>query len=145
MSFIKDIWILIKRELGIIAGDGSIILTIFGAPLLYIFLLGTIYMNKDIESVNMAVVDMDQSQLSRTYTRFIESSEKVHVSHSPNTYEEAQDLFYRFDVFGVLVIPKGFEKDIMTLKGTDITLYLNNSRFLMSNEINKTVQKVSRM
>ena len=145
MSFFKDIWGLVKRELGIISGDGSIILTIFGAPLLYIFLLGTIYIQKDIEAVNLAVIDMDHSQLSRTYVRFIESSEKVHVSNSPNTFEEAQDLFYKFDVFGVLVIPKGFEKDIITLKGTDVALYLNNSRFLMSNEINKTVQKTSLM
>jgi len=145
MKFIKDVWKLTKRELGIISGDGSIILTIFGAPLLYMFLLGTIYIDKDIDSVNMAVVDMDHSQLSRTYIRFIESSEKVHVSNSPNTFEEARDLFYNFDAFGILVIPKGFEKNIMTLKGTDVSLYLNNSRFLMSNEINKTVQKTSLM
>jgi len=145
MRFLKDIWTLIKREARIIVGDGSIILTIFGAPLLYMFLVGSIYYKKDINSVNMAVVDMDHSQLSRTYIRFIESSEKVHVNHNPNTYEEAQELFYKFDAFGILVIPKGFEKNIMTLKGTDVTLYLNNSRFLMSNEINKTVQKVSLM
>jgi ABC-2 type transport system permease protein len=145
MSVFKDIWGMVKRELDIIASDGSVMLTIFIAPLLYIFLLGTIYMAKDINSVNMAVVDMDQTQLSRTYVRFMESSEKVHVSNSPNTFEEAQDLMFKFDVFGVLVIPKGFEKDVMTLKGTDVALYLNNSRFLMSNEINKTVQKISLM
>lgn len=144
-KFVKEIWILIKRELGIISGDGSIVLTIFIAPLLYMFLLGTIYQQKDIDSVNMAVIDMDHTQLSRTYIRFIESSQKVHVSNTPNDFEEAKDLFYRFKVFGVLVIPKGFEKDVITLKGTNTTLYLNNSRFLMSNEINKTVQKVSLM
>jgi len=144
-KFFSEIWILIKRELGIISGDGSIILTIFIAPFLYMFLLGTIYQYKDIDSVNMAVIDMDHSQLSRTYIRFIESSQKVHVSNTPTDFEQAKDLFYRFKVFGVLVIPKGFEKDVMTLKGTNTTLYLNNSRFLMSNEINKAVQKVSLM
>ncbi len=144
-KFLSEIWILIKRELGIISGDGSIILTIFIAPFLYMFLLGTIYQYKDIDSVNMAVIDMDHSQLSRTYIRFIESSQKVHVSNTPTDFEQAKDLFYRFKVFGVLVIPKGFEKEVMTLKGTNTTLYLNNSRFLMSNEINKAVQKVSLM
>ncbi len=144
-KFLSEIWILIKRELGIISGDGSIILTIFIAPFLYMFLLGTIYQYKDIDSVNMAVIDMDHSQLSRTYIRFIESSQKVHVSNTPVDFEQAKDLFYRFKVYGVLVIPKGFEKEVMTLKGTNTTLYLNNSRFLMSNEINKAVQKVSLM
>ncbi len=144
-AFLHDIGRLLKRELAIISGDGSIVLTIFIAPLLYMLLLGTIYTHKDIHSVDMAVIDMDRSQLSRTYIRFIESTEKAHVKYSPKDFEEAKDLFYRFEVYGVLVIPKGFGKDLMTLKGTDVMLYLNNSRFLMSNEINKAVQKVSLM
>jgi ABC-2 type transport system permease protein len=144
-DFFREIWQLTKREIDIISGDGSIILTIFIAPLLYMLLLGTIYMKKDIHSVDMAVIDMDRTQLSRTYIRFIESTEKAHVKYMPENIEESKDLFYRFKVFGVLVIPEGFGKNVMTLKGSDVTLYLNNSRFLMSNEINKAVQKVSLM
>ncbi len=144
-KIISDIGALLKRELKIISGDGSIILTIFIAPLLYMFLLGTIYQHKDVDSVPMAVVDMDHTQLSRTYIRFIDATQKVTVTHSPENFEEAKDLFYRMDVFGVLVLPKGFEKNLLTMQGTDVVLYLNNSRFLMSNEINKSVQKVALM
>ncbi len=144
-AFFREIWTLVKRELGIISGDGSIILTIFIAPMLYIFLLGTIYYHKDIQKVNLAIVDRDHSGLSRTYIRFINSTQKVRVKYMPETFDEAKDLFYKMDVFGVLIIPKGFEKDLMTLKGSGVNLILNNSRFLMSNEINKAVQKVSLM
>lgn len=143
MSFFKNIKYLVNRELGIISKDGSILLTVFIAPLLYMFLLGTIYLNKDIDSVDIAVLDKDNSQLSRTFIRFLESSQKVRVKYQVINYEEAKDLFLNIDVHGVVIIPKNFDSDIRLLKGTDINVYLNNSRFLMSNEINKTVQKIA--
>ena len=145
MSFYKNIKHLVSRELGIIANDGSILLTVFIAPLLYMFLLGTIYINKDIDSVDIAVLDKDNSQLSRTFIRFIESSQKVHVKYQVLNYEEAKDHLLNIDVHGVVIIPKGFDSDIRLLKGTNINVYLNNSRFLMSNEINKTIQKTAIM
>ena len=145
MSFLKNIKQLAVRELGIISNDGSILLTVFIAPLLYMFLLGTIYLYKDVDSVDVAVLDQDNSQLSRTFIRFLESSQKVHIKHQVLNYAEAKDYLLNIDVHGVIMIPKGFDGDIRLLKGTHISVYLNNSRFLMSNEINKTVQKIAIM
>jgi ABC-2 type transport system permease protein len=145
MTFTKNIKQLIKRELGIIANDGSILLTVFIAPLLYIFLLGTIYIHKDINSVDITVVDNDNSKLSHTFIRFIESSQKVNVKYHSTNYEEAKKHLLNIDVHGAVIIPKGFESNIRLLKGSNINVYLNNSRFLMSNEINKTVQKIAVM
>ena len=145
MSFFKNIKQLFVRELGIIANDGSVLLTVFIAPLLYMFLLGTIYIDKDIDSVDISVLDQDNSQLSRTFIRFLESSQKVHVKRQVVNYTEAKDLLLNIDVHGVVMIPKGFDGDIRLLKGSHVNVYLNNSRFLMSNEINKTVQKTAAM
>ena len=145
MSFLKNIKQLAVRELGIISNDCSVLLTVFIAPLLYMLLLGTIYMYKDVDSVDIAVLDNDNTELSRTFIRFLESSQKVHVKRQVVNYEEAKDLLLNIDVHGVVMIPKDFDRDIRLLKGTNISVYLNNTRFLMSNEINKTVQKVAIM
>ena len=143
MSFYRNIKSLVNRELGIISNDGSILLTVFIAPLLYMILLGTIYLKKDIDSVDIAVLDKDNTELSRTFIRFLESSQKVHVKYQPINYTKAKDHLLNIEVHGVVIIPKGFDEDIRLLNGTDITVYLNNTRFLMSNEINKTVQKTA--
>ena len=144
-KFLKNIKHLIGRELNIIANDGSILLTIFIAPLLYMFLLGTIYLHKDIDSVDIAIVDNDNSELSHTFIRFIESSQKVNIKSQLPNYNEAIEQLLNINVHGVIIIPKNFDSDIRLLKGSNINVYLNNSRFLMSNEINKTVQKIAIM
>ena len=96
-------------------------------------LLGTIYLKKDINSVDIAVFDKGNTELSRTFIRFLESSQKVHVKYQTLSYDDAKDHLLNIDVHGVVIIPKGFDEDIRLLKGTDITVYLNNSRFLMEN------------
>ena len=143
MNTIKFIGKLFIRELKLISGDGSIILTIFIAPLLYILLLGSIYKKKDIIEVPLTVIDMDQTSLSRMFIRFIDATQKVKVIKRVNNIDEGKLEIDKMNSFGLVYIPKGFEKKINLMEGADVSLLLNNTRFLMSNEINKTVNRVA--
>jgi len=143
MSAFRSIKKLFIRELKLISGDGSIILTIFIAPLLYMFLLGTIYQKKDIVEVSLTVIDMDQTSLSRMFIRFIDASQKVKVNKRVSNMEEGLREVEKMNAFGLVYIPKGFEKKINLMEGADVSLLLNNTRFLMSNEVNKTVNQVA--
>ena len=139
-KFIKKLFI---RELKLISGDGSIILTIFIAPLLYMLLLGSIYKKKDIIDVPLTVIDMDQTNLSRMFIRFIDATQKVKVNKRVLNMGEGKREIEEMNAFGLIFIPEGFEKKINLMEGADVSLLLNNTRFLMSNEINKTVNRVA--
>ena len=143
MSIFKPIKKLFIRELKLISGDGSIILTIFIAPLLYMLLLGSIYKKKDIVEVPLTVIDMDQTSLSRMFIRFIDATQKVKVNKRAINMEEGLREVEKMNAFGLIFIPKGFEKRINLMEGANVSLLLNNTRFLMSNEINKTVNRVA--
>jgi len=143
MSIFKPIKKLFIRELKLISGDGSIILTIFIAPLLYMLLLGSIYKKKDIVEVPLTVIDMDQTSLSRMFIRFIDATQKVKVNKRAINMEEGLREVEKMNAFGFIFIPKGFEKRINLMEGANVSLLLNNTRFLMSNEINKTVNRVA--
>ena len=131
-----------SRELSIIFKDNSIILTVLIAPLLYAFFLGSIYLYKDADQINFAVVDMDRTQTTRELKRFMGATQKIKLIGTLGSYEEGVDQLYTMSIQGFLYFPKGFEDEIKSLKGADVKLYLNTTRFLPSNDLNNAIQKI---
>jgi ABC-2 type transport system permease protein len=138
----KKIIEILRAELNQVIDNHSVLLTVLIAPLLYASLLGSIYIEKDIEGISLAVVDMDQTATSMELTRMLSASSKVDIVARIQNYEEAVDLLYRQKIQGFLWFPKGFEKKLLKLEGADVKLYLNTTRFLPSNDLNKAVNMV---
>ncbi|MDN3642096.1 ABC transporter permease [Lutimonas halocynthiae] len=133
---------IIKEELALIIEDKSILLTCLLAPIFYAFFVGSIYKEKDVVNIPIAIVDHDHSSLSRTVGRLIDSNEKIQVMGSYSNLNDALFLFNSLDIQGILIIPNDFEKNTINLEGSTVELVLNNTKFLTSNDINKGVQQV---
>lgn len=129
-------------ELELVYQDKSILLTCLVAPLLYAFFVGSIYEEKDVFDIPIAVVDMDHSNLSRKVIQLIDTHEKVSVNGTSSNLNEAMYEFNNLQVQGILLIPPGFERTTLRLEGSTLQLFLNNTKFLTSNEVNKGVQEV---
>jgi ABC-2 type transport system permease protein len=136
MKKLKEI---IQAELHMVLGNHSVLLTVLIAPLLYALLLGTIYMQKDIERISFAVVDNDNTATTFELTRLLSASPKIGLVARTQSYEEAVELLYRQKIIGFLWFPEGFEKKLLKLQGAEVKLYLNTTRFLPSNDLNKAV------
>lgn len=137
------IWKLIQKEALLIFNDKSIFLVLFAAPIFYFFLMGSTYIKKDEEQVPVGVVDMDHSQSSRAFLNKLNATQKVALNHTYTNEIEAKNGLSRFDVQGYISIPNGFEKKLISKAPAPIGLVLNNTRFLPSNDINKTVNLVA--
>ena len=140
MNSFKNIKRIFSDELNVIFNDHSILLTIIVAPMLYLFFLGSIYLNKEIEEVPIAIVDMDKTPVTRQLIRMVDASPKLKIVQSTGNMAEAKDLYYKMEAQGILYFPKNFGKKLKRLEGADAGLYLNNSRFMPSNTINEGVQ-----
>lgn len=140
---LKTIWKLIKTEALLVFNDKSILLVLFAAPFLYLFLIGTTYIQKDEEKVSVGVVDMDRTKSSRTFLNKLNATQKVDLNHTYNSLPEAKNGLYNFDVQGYVFIPHDFEKKLKTKESSPIGLVLDNTRFLPSNDINKAVNTVA--
>jgi len=138
----KSWFSILKDELQLIIQDKSILLTCLVAPILYAFFVGSIYMEKDVSEIPIAVVDYDHSNLSRKISELVDTNEKVKVSGHYSSLENAMFHFNNLKVQGILIIPDNFQKETMNLDGSHVELILNNTKFLTSNEINKGVQQV---
>ena len=139
MSNFKEIF---KAELNQVIENHSILLTVIIAPLLYASLLGTIYIQKDIEGISFGIVDMDKTSTSLGLTRLLSADPKIDIKYRIHSYEEAIDLMYKQKIQGFLWFPRDFEKNLLKLKGADVKMFLNTTRFLPSNDLNKAINTV---
>ncbi|TCC84158.1 ABC transporter permease [Pedobacter hiemivivus] len=132
---------LFLREASLVAKDHSLLLTLLIAPLLYAFFYGSIYINKEEENVKLAVVDDDQSRLSRLLQQNIDNSPMVELIHFPNL-EAAKEYMYQGDCQGYFYIPKGTQTNLLSLKQSNVVLAVNAARFLPSSDLLASVQQI---
>ncbi|TKC59300.1 ABC transporter permease [Pedobacter hiemivivus] len=132
---------LFLREALLVAKDHSLLLTLLIAPLLYAFFYGSIYINKEEENVKLAVVDDDQSRLSRLLQQNIDNSPMVELIHFPNL-EAAKEYMYQGDCQGYFYIPKGTQTNLLSLKQSNVLLAVNAARFLPSSDLLASVQQI---
>lgn len=138
----KNWWTYVKEEALLVFEDKSILLTCLIAPLFYAFFVGSIYKNKEVLEIPLIVVDMDHSSTSQKLSTTLDAHPKIWLKHKLSNMREAKRLFSQLDGQGILFIPKGFEREMLRMEGNELPLYLNNTKFLTSNELNKAVQQI---
>lgn len=80
--------------------------------------------------VPIAVVDHDNSSLSRQVIRDLDASELININSHLNSYHEALEAVRSGDVFGFFILPDGFEKDAVAGRSPSITYYCNMAYFI---------------
>lgn len=133
----------LKREARFIVKDMDLVTIVLLSPLFYAFFYTSIYSYKTEKEVPVAVVDMDHSHASKTLIRDLDSHQLIDVSEVVPDYSSGIDRIYRLEAQGLIYIPQGFESSLKSGQGTDIKIYLNTSRFLVSNDLNKAINEVT--
>jgi ABC-2 type transport system permease protein len=101
----------------VLALRGAFILLMI-APLVYGIYYPQPYLNEILRKIPIAVVDSDQSELSRRIVETLDASGAVSVTMRAATLAEARVALDRGDAFAVVGIPPGTERDV--LKGTSV-------------------------
>ena len=88
-------------------------------------------LNKGLpERVPTAVVDLDQSTMSRTVTRSLNAIQYLDISEHCESYDEALVKVRNGSVFGFFVIPDNFERDALGGKTPTLEYYSNMTYFV---------------
>jgi len=115
--------------------DAGVMLILFGAILIYPFFYPFPYSAEVLKKVPVGVVDLDRSQLSRRLIRMMDAHEMLSVTARPVSLEEAEDLFYKGDIKGIVVIPSRFERDIMKGRQARVAAYCDAGYFLRYRQV----------
>src|SRR5215468_10676288 len=101
----------------VLALRGAFILLVV-APLFYGIYYPQPYLNQNLRKIPIAVVDSDQSELSRRIVEMLDASGAVSVTMRAATLAEARAALDRGEALAVVGIPAGTERDV--LKGTSV-------------------------
>lgn len=104
-------------------------------PLAYFLLYPTPYENDVVRSQKIAIIDEDNTRLSRSLAFFANSSSEVQVKNYATSLREAQHLLEKGDIFGILYIPKDFEKKAYLQSTPTLAFLANSSYFLIYGSI----------
>jgi len=142
MKLLKEIWTFFCDELKLILHNRSIIMVLLISPIFYALFYASIYGNKSNIDLPIAIVDYDHTELSRELILDIDSSPKISVTKVCSSIDDAQTKLELQEVLAVAVIEKNFSTKITKEEPSNFQLYLNNSRFLVSNDISKSISEV---
>ena len=125
----------IRNEFRMIFSDGGVLLIIVFAMLIYTTIYSLAYGKEVVESVAIAVVDSDKTPSSRELINGLSSGPNTAVCYEVASVDEARRLFYERKVFGIVVIPNGFEGDLLSGKQANIATILDGSHLLLYRQV----------
>jgi len=94
-------------------------------PLLLYLLIWLIFSGAIARDIPVAVIDQDGSALSRQLTRWLDASPGVAVAATAADGPEAMRLLRQRRAYGFLLIPRGFETDLLAGRNTSVNWFYN--------------------
>jgi ABC-2 type transport system permease protein len=115
-----------------------------GAVLIYAVFYPQPYLNEALRKVPIVLVDQDGTPGSRDFARRVDAAEfTAIVMVLPDLGSAEREVFMR-NAYGILVIPRNFERDLLHGRPSPIALYADASYFLMYQRISGGVLAVAR-
>jgi ABC-2 type transport system permease protein len=102
-----------------------------GAVVFYSFVYPLPYSSEVLKQVPLSIVDYDRSALSRQLVRMTDASELLRVVFRDPDMETARRKIQAGKSSGILVIPDGFEKQVLQGRKTTVSAYVDATYFLV--------------
>lgn len=114
--------------------DKGALTLLFIGVIIYSFFYPLPYSTEIVQRVPVAVVDQDRSAMSRQLTRFAMAHPSLQVIAVTPDLPVAQDLLWRDQVMGVLIIPDGLQTDVLAGRAAHAQV-AGNGLYLMLNKV----------
>lgn len=143
----KGFWFVVHREIGRMVRRPIYLMMTVIIPLLIIIFFAT-FLNQGVpKQMPIAVVDFDNSSLSRTITRNLSAGEICNIKYRLSSYESAKAKMRQGQIYAFVVIPRDFEKNVYNRKSPIVNFYTEYAHYLcaslMMKEINTTLTTLS--
>src|SRR5690606_27301848 len=115
---------------------------LIGAPIMYGVLLGYVYQKGKVTDLPIIVVDEDRSSMSQKVIEMLGDNEILKVALVKNDESGLSKQVLDLDADCVVMIPKDFEKDVLTSKNPEIVTIVNTSNVLTANYASGAIQLV---
>ena len=141
-QFLRGVWPVIRRELGMMRRDSNIMMVLVAGPLVYTILFGLVYERARVYRIPIIVVDEDRSVSSRAVIRNLDAGESVAVAGVISSREELPGRFMNEECWSAVVIPEEFERSLKRGDPAELLMLTNGSNIITGNYAQRGVQGV---
>ncbi len=124
-----------KREIHFMTSRKVYLFAVLLFPLFTLFVMSTIFNNGSIEQLPVGIVDEDNSSLSRSIIRNLETVPQLRVTHIYANVAEAQNDVVSKEIYGYAHILPNFEKDVLGNKGPVLPFYYHYAFLSVGSEV----------
>ena len=136
-------WHVLKTELSAILTNPVVVLTVFGGVIFYSFLYPLPYMQETPREQPIAIINLDNSQISLTLERMVDATPQVNVVMRLPSIADAKKALTDKQIAGFLVIPEHFHKDLLLGQSPTLAFAADASYFLVYGTIVEGISRVS--
>ena len=108
----------------------------------YVFFL-TFFNEGQPNKMPIGVVDLDNSSLSRQFTRNLGVMQHSNIVMRPNSHKEAREEMQRGNIYAFVEIKHDFAKDAVSNRRPTITFYVNDGFLIAGSLISKDITYMS--
>ncbi|MBW4361318.1 ABC transporter permease [Flavobacterium taihuense] len=136
----RNFFSLLKREFQLFWKNEVLRMLFIGAPLLYAILLGYVYSKGKVTDLPIIVVDLDQTEMSAKTIEMFNDNEVITVATVLFDQNNLSKIIIDKEANSVVIIPKGFEKNVLTKRCPEITTIVNTANILTANYAATAIQ-----
>ncbi len=124
---------IVTREWRFLSKDKRTAAVVLLGPIFFALIIGAVYSEKKITRVKVAIVDMDNSALSREITSTIVNSEPFTLGGYTESADDFEGLTAAGEAQACFVFPPHFERDLKSGKGAGVEVLVDSSNLIAGN------------
>jgi drug efflux transport system permease protein len=125
-AFLRRVLAIAEKEVRHVTRDPRTLVMAFALPVVMLLLFGY-GMSFDLDNLQVAVLDQDQSRSSREMTRRLVANDDFSLVRSLEDIDDAKASLVAGDALAVLVIERDFERDLKRGRDVRLGLWLDGS------------------
>lgn len=131
-----------RREFRRIAERKAVYTLMIIVPLVIFSLVSYIYSDRVVADIPIGVCDLDNSELSRTIVRSMESTRSLKISGRVLSIDDIKNEMRKGAIQGAVYIPEDLERTIKSGKPATIVIYKNTANLIIGNLILKDASTI---
>ena len=145
LEALKRIWLITCRELNTFSQRPIFFVIMFVAPVGFLWLFTTLMGAGLPTKLPAALVDEDNTSVTRQLTRILGSMEETNFVMQGISFTEARQAMQRGEIYAIFRIPKGTTEAALTQRQPVISFYTNDTYYIAASLLMKDMRKMGEM
>lgn len=144
-SVLRRLWNISRREVGIFFHRPMYLFCMLTAPLLTLLFFTTLMYEGLPTELPAGIVDEDNTNISRTIVRTLDSFEETDLKYSYPNFTEARKAMQRGEIYAFFHIPSGTTSDALASRQPKVAFYTNESYLVPGTLLMKDLRYASEL